>query len=406
MRIGLLHTAFGALGGAELLAAAQSQLLAGLGQEMGLVTFGWAESPWRDLFGEVRVEVVPRRSWRDLLTLDRSSKWAPRARRAWPFLRGYETVVAHSQPLAALLGESGLPARRLWYCHEPPWRLHPDRVDYTLLKPMPPGDWLSPLQRMAEEIRREAAGAVTRRAQELRGTAALEGLAANSDFNRRTLEAIYGRRDVAVIPPVITFPPDVPPRQGLRRGGLQVLTLARLGLLKNVEAVIRGFGRYAGRAGSAARLHVVGDGGERPRLEALARELGLSEAVRFHGTLDPVRDARRLEELYAACDVFTLLPLDESFGMVFPEAAARGLLLIGPDHGGPVEILEDGRFGACVPVFEPAALAEALQAIEGLTDLEVDRRREATDSACRGRYGPTAVVPLLRAWILGDPCTC
>lgn len=401
MRIGLLHTAFGTLGGAELLAAAQSRLLAGLGHEMGLVTFGWAESPWRDLFGEVRVEAVPRRSWRDLLAPDRSSKWAPRARRAWPHLRDFEAVVAHSQPLAALLGESGLPARRLWYCHEPPWRLHPDRVDYTLLKPLPPGDWLSPLRRMAGDIRREAAGVGLRRAQELRGTATLEGLAANSDFNRRALEAIYGRRDVAVIPPVITFPPDVPPRQGLRRGGLQVLTLARLGLLKNVEAVIRGFGVYAGRAGSIARLHVVGEGGERPRLETLARELGLSESVRFHGTLDPVRDARRLEELYAACDVFALLPLDESFGMVFPEAAARGLLLIGPDHGGPVEILEGGRFGPCVPVFDPEALADALQAIDGLGDAEADRRREATDRACRARYAPGAVGPLLQAWVAG-----
>lgn len=406
MRIGLLHTAFGALGGAELLAAAQSRLLAGLGHEMGLVTFGWAESPWRDLFGAVEVEVVPRRSWRDLLALDRSSKWAPRARRAWPHLRDFEAVVAHSQPLAALLGESGLPARRLWYCHEPPWRLHPDRVDHTLLKPLAEVPWIGPFRTMAAEVRRKAAGAAALRARDLKGTAALDGLAANSDFARRTLEAIYHRRDVAVIPPVIAFPEAVPHRQGLRRGGLQVLTLARLGTLKNVEAVIRGFARYAGHADADARLHVVGEGGERPRLEALARELGLTESVRFHGTLDPVRDAQRLEDLYAACDVFALLPLDESFGMVFPEAAARGLLLIGPDHGGPVEILEGGRFGACLPVFEPAALAEALQAIGGLTDAEADRRREAADSACRARYRSATVLPLLQAWVLGNPRTC
>jgi len=405
MRVGLLHTAFGALGGAELLAAAQSRLLAGLGHDMGLVTFGWAESPWRDLFGEVRVEVVPRRSWRDLLVLDRSSKWAPRARRAWPFLRDFETVVAHSQPLAALLGESGLPVRRLWYCHEPPWRLHPDRVDYTLLKPLPADDWLSPLREAAEDVRRKAAGSAARQAQELRGTAALDGVAANSEFSRRTLVSIYGRSDIQVIPPVVPFPPTSPARQGLRRGGLQVLTLARLGRLKNVESVLRGFARYAARSGSGARLHVVGDGEARPRLEALARALGLVDAVRFHGILDPMEDAQRLEALYAACDVFALLPLDESFGMVFPEAAARGLLLIGPDHGGPVEILEGGKYGACLPVFDPEALAEELHRLEGLADGEVDRCRETADQACRARYGPTSVLPMLQSWIAADPRT-
>lgn len=406
MKVAFLHTAFGAPGGAELLAAAQGRLLIQAGHELSLVTFGWAESPWRELFGGAQVTAVPRRNWRDLLALDRSSKWAPRARRAWPHLRNAEVVVAHGQPMAGLLGEQGLPARRLWYCHEPPWRLHPDRVDYTLLKPLPEVPWIEPFRALAAEVRRKAAGTAALQARDLAGTGALDDLAANSEFGRRALEAIYGRRDVAVIPPVIAFPETVPHRQGLRRGGLQVLTLARLGILKNVEAVIRGFGEYAGRAGTTARLHVVGDGGDRSRLEALVRELRLSESVRFHGILDPVRDARRLEELYAACDVFALLPLDESFGMVFPEAAARGLLLIGPDHGGPVEILEAGRFGRCVPVFEPAALAEALRAIERLTDAEVDRRREAADSACRSRYGPATVLPLLQAWVLGIARTC
>jgi glycosyltransferase involved in cell wall biosynthesis len=402
MRIALLHTAFGPLGGAELLAAAQSRLLSGLGHEMALVTFGWAESPWRDLFGEVQVRVIPRRSWRDVFTLDQSSKWAPRVRRAWPFLRDFDAVVAHNQPMAALLGESGLPARRLWYCHEPPWKVHLDRVDYTLLNPLPSEAWLSPLREMADDIRRKAQAAGRRRDQELRGTAALDGVAANSEFSRKTLASIYGRNDIQVIPPVVSFPPASQPRQGLRRGGLQVMTLARLGRLKNVESVLRGFARYAAKAGSGARLHVVGDGGDRLRLESLAGTLGLGETVRFHGALDPLRDAQKLEELYAACDVFALLPLDESFGMVFPEAAARGLLLIGPDHGGPVEILEGGRFGACLPVFDPAALAESLQALDGLTNTEVDRRREAADQACRARYGPAAVLPLLQAWVKGD----
>ena len=131
MKVAFLHTAYGALGGAELLAAAQGRLLAEAGHELVVASFGWADSPWRDLFGPAEVRALPRRHWRDLFALDRSSKWAPRSRRAWPRLRDADAIVAHSQPLASLLGASGLPARRLWYCHEAPWRLHPDRVDYT-----------------------------------------------------------------------------------------------------------------------------------------------------------------------------------------------------------------------------------------------------------------------------------
>lgn len=401
MRVAFLHTAFQGLGGAEVLAAAQGRLLAEGGHHLGVVTFGWSETPWRSLFGEVEVRALPRRSLRDLFALDRSSKWAPRSRRAWPVLGDAEAVVAHSQPLAALLGASGLPSRRLWYCHEPPWRLHPDRVDHVLLKPLPGEDWLRPLQDLASDIRREAAASGARRLQELRGTRALDGLAANSDFGRRALEAIYRRGDVAVIPPVVSFPEPVGFRQGLRRGGLQILTQARLGRLKNVEAVLRGFARYARRAGTGARLHVVGDGSDRPRLEALAATLGIRSLVRFHGALDPVREAGKLAAIQAACEVFALLPIDESFGLVFPESAARGLLLVGPDHGGPVEILEGGRLGACLPVFDPEALAEAFWRIERLSDPEVDRLRAEADRACRARYGAESVGPSLRGWVTG-----
>jgi glycosyltransferase involved in cell wall biosynthesis len=401
VKVAFLHTAFGALGGAELLAAAQGRLLIEAGHELNLITFGWADSPWRELFNGAQVSAVPRRHWRDLLALDRSSKWTPRARRAWPHLRDAEVVVAHSQPLAGLLGEADLSARRLWYCHEAPWRLHPDRVDYALLKPLPEVPWIGPFRALAAEVRRKAAGALALGARDLAGTAALDGLAANSDFARRALEAIYGRRDVAVIPPVIAFPEAVPHRQGLRRGGLQVLTLARLGTLKNVEAVVRGFARYSRMAGASARLHVVGDGGDRTRLEALARELAVDRRVHFHGRLDPLRDAARLKEIQAACDVFALLPLDESFGMVYPEAAAEGLLLIGPDHGGPWEILEGGALGACLPVFEPDALAEELRRLEALPDEEADRRRTEADRACRARYGVEVVRRSLLSWVEG-----
>jgi glycosyltransferase involved in cell wall biosynthesis len=100
--------------------------------------------------------------------------------------------------------------------------------------------------------------------------------------------------------------------------------------------------------------------------------------------------------------VFALLPVDEPFGMVFPEAAARGLLLVGPDHGGPLEILDGGRLGFSCDPFSPEAVAEAFRRIWRLADSEVDARRVAADDACRERFSAGVIGPqILRA--LGNP---
>lgn len=401
MKGAVFHTAFGAVGGAELLAAAQTRLLRESGLDLEVVTFGFKADLWEALFDQVPVHRIPRRAWTDLLALRASSKWEPRVARAMARLRIYDTIIAHGQPLASLLGQGDLAARGLWYCHEAPWRLHPDTVEYRLLGPLPTDSWLDPFRLVAKEIRSQSERLAKRRLQDLEGTARLDGLATNSTFARAALHAIYGVREILVIPPIIRFPEVVQPRQGLRRGGLGVLVQSRLGLLKNVEAVFRGFATYAAKAGVSAHLHVVGDGEDRARLEGLIPTLALRGKVTFHGALDPVSDRVRLDAVYSACDVFALLPLDESFGMVFPEAAARGLLLLGPDQGGPVEILEGGQFGACLPVFEPEVLAEALDAIERLPDASVDARRREADTAFRSRYGRDAILPMLRTWVLG-----
>lgn len=101
--------------------------------------------------------------------------------------------------------------------------------------------------------------------------------------------------------------------------------------------------------------------------------------------------------VYERCDVFALLTLDEPFGMVYPEAAAKGLLLIGPDHGGPLEILDGGQLGTVVNPFAPEDLATAFAELWRLDDAEVERRRDRADQACRSRYGLATLTPQLEA---------
>jgi glycosyltransferase involved in cell wall biosynthesis len=225
---------------------------------------------------------------------------------------------------------------------------------------------------------------------DLENTRKLDAIYAISEYSRDNVRRVYGRDDAGVIYPVVRFPPPRPHRSGLDRRGLQVLTHSRLETTKNVDTVIRGFARFVARQ-PESQLHVVGEGAQRANLEKLARTLQISQSVRFHGYLPE----KELDSVYDACDVFALLTLDEPFGMVFPEAAARGLLLVGPDHGGPLEIMDGGRLGWPCDPFSPEALSEVLLAVSGLTDADVDRRRNTADRACRDRYSESVIGPQL-----------
>ena len=63
----------------------------------------------------------------------------------------------------------------------------------------------------------------------------------------------------------------------------------------------------------------------------------------------------------AALDVLVLPSLQpEPFGLVVLEAMAAGCPVIATNHGGPVEVIEDGVTGVLVPPTDPGPMAEAL----------------------------------------------
>jgi phosphatidylinositol alpha-1,6-mannosyltransferase len=108
-----------------------------------------------------------------------------------------------------------------------------------------------------------------------------------------------------------------------------------------------------------AYLVLVGDGADRSRLEQLARDAGVSDHVRFLAGL--TQD--ELFACYAASAVFALPSKGEGFGLVFLEAMAHGKPVIGGDHGGTPDVVEDGVTGWLVPHGEIERLAEALKSL-------------------------------------------
>jgi len=118
-----------------------------------------------------------------------------------------------------------------------------------------------------------------------------------------------------------------------------------------------------------ATLFLVGDGPYRDRLERLARHLGVDGSVIFAGA--PSREA--LPGYYDAGDVFAMpcrtrrRGLDvEGLGMVFLEASATGLPVVGGDSGNSPDAIRDGETGYVVPGGRVADLADRL--IRLLTD--------------------------------------
>jgi glycosyltransferase involved in cell wall biosynthesis len=104
-------------------------------------------------------------------------------------------------------------------------------------------------------------------------------------------------------------------------------------------------------------LVLVGDGNDRPRLEKIARDLGVSGRAYFLHGLTP----DQLFACYANCDVFALPSSGEGFGLVFLEAMALGKPVIGGAHGGIPDIVEDGATGLLVPYGDVERLAQALE---------------------------------------------
>ena len=111
------------------------------------------------------------------------------------------------------------------------------------------------------------------------------------------------------------------------------------------------------QADPGTRVLLVGDGPLRGDLQAQAERLGIAHAVRFAGYQEDVVSA------YAAMDVFVLPSRDEGFGLVFLEAMAVGVPVVGTRVIGSEDAVEDGVTGLLVPYADPAALAGAIRSI-------------------------------------------
>lgn len=167
--------------------------------------------------------------------------------------------------------------------------------------------------------------------------------AVSESLKKDTLEHFDVQREIEVIPNFI----DISRYEGCSTDGV-LKTFAPKGEkilfhasnfrpVKRVEDVVRVFSRV--KDTMPCKLLLAGDGPDRPKIEALCRELGTCSDVHFLGKL------KHIEEVYSVADAFLLTSETESFGLAALEAMASRVPVVSTNTGGIPEINIHGKTG-------------------------------------------------------------
>jgi glycosyltransferase involved in cell wall biosynthesis len=182
---------------------------------------------------------------------------------------------------------------------------------------------------------------------------AADDLARTSGLPRERVHVVYNPVITPAVMAMATRDPDHP---WFAPGEPPiVLGVGRLTPQKDFPTLLRAFAEV--RRQRPARLLILGEGDDRPRLEALADELGVRADVGLPGFRDDAMACMARSALFVLSSAWEGLPT------VLIEAMAAGIRVVSTDcPSGPREILQDGRLGALVPVGDHHALAEAMLA--------------------------------------------
>jgi len=132
----------------------------------------------------------------------------------------------------------------------------------------------------------------------------------------------------------------------------RVVMVARLDPIKDQATLLRAF---AAARQPGWELQLVGEGPERPQLEALSRELGLDPADVLLGRRSDIPELLGQADLFA----FSTTPA-EGFGIVLIEAMAAGLPILASDVPACREVLKIGAAGQLVPAGARERWSDAL----------------------------------------------
>jgi glycosyltransferase involved in cell wall biosynthesis len=269
-------------------------------------------------------------------------------------IRDWRPDITHAHHSLTGLGAGVAGARPLVYTFYGPWYqefLHEvqNQREMPALKRWTRGLWAPAKAALARRIERAA----MRRAQRV---------VVLSRYSRQQLAGVHGvsGSHVRIIPGGVDlqhFVPALERRDARRRLGLPadgplLFTVRRLVPRMGLESLLQALTHVPD-----ARLVIGGRGWLRPRLEASALALGLTDRVRFAGFID---DAD-LPLFYQAADLVVLPSVAlEGFGLITLEALACGTPVVATANSGATDVLDSLEPSWIAPDGTPATLATTI----------------------------------------------
>lgn len=154
----------------------------------------------------------------------------------------------------------------------------------------------------------------------------------------------------------------------------QIATVAQLVDQKRIPVVIDALTK---KRINLYRYHIIGSGRKKRYLVNYAQKMGLNDQVIFHGHLATVEIIEILDE----CEIMVLLSTNETFGLVYLEAMARGCIVIGTKGEGIDGVIKNGINGFLCDS-ESSELSDLLVYIQSLSEKQLDKiSNEAINTA-------------------------
>jgi glycosyltransferase involved in cell wall biosynthesis len=148
------------------------------------------------------------------------------------------------------------------------------------------------------------------------------------------------------------------------------LFLGRLDDEKKIDVLLRAVAKLTEHP--RLQVELVGDGGERQRLGALAEQLGIQDRVQFLGHVSD----QELPGIYERCTVFVMPSIAELQSIATMEAMASGRPVIGADAMALPHLVHDGDNGYLFPPGDVDRLADRLRRVLTADEAELARLSE------------------------------
>lgn len=173
----------------------------------------------------------------------------------------------------------------------------------------------------------------------------------------KSIEVIYNGIPKAQIPAIAgTLTPKIAPREAARmEDKVRILFVGSNFQRKGLPVLIRSLPRVLVRL-PQIHLYVIGQDPNQPAMQRLCRQMKIQDHVHFLGGLSHPEVLKH----FAQSSLFVLPSLIEGFGIVFLEAMAAGVPVIGSSVGGTPELITDGVNGFLVKPLDVQDLAHKI----------------------------------------------